>query len=420
MLPKVRTATGRLTTLSVEGIANILECLDSPAFIIASNESFLALNSLALEVSGYKNEIIIGKSFRLFFPNIIGRYNSLFTISSLPDRTLSTILLTKNHDRIPVTLRLLELAGQESHYLITFEKIADQQREKSENQRREHLLMNIEELFKAVSDMDSIDQILTIASKLLITNALTVYFCGNNSPIFCKVHSWGDTSFLPDEIPPTDLDHFLKSNYWLKDQRTVSTSLHQAVRVSDHHYLATAPIGTDGAWTGFIAATGTEEPDTEFTLPILQVVAEAISLKSQYSIRISNIEQNLEVNSKKIAIGDTVQDTIQEGIILISTSFEITKLNAAAEYMLGYASGEIQGQTVENVLIGTDRLIPAIRLALKGVPTHNLGKTMLHRRDGSSFPVQIHTTPVTEKGEILGALVNLVDISEHEQAQFRT
>ena len=102
---------------------------------------------------------------------------------------------------------------------------------------------------------------------------------------------------------------------------------------------------------------------------------------------------------------------------MVSPSFNITKLNAAAEYMLGYASREIQGQTVENVLIGTDRLTPAIRLALQGVPTHNLGKAMLHRRDGSSFPAILHTTPVIKKGEILGALVILVDISEHEQAK---
>ena len=420
MLPKVWTTTGRPTTLSVEGIANILENLSSPAILITGDGQILAANMFVSQISSYSNEEIIGRNLSVLFPNLIGRYDSVVTINNLPDRSLSTILLTLNHERIPITMHLNKLAGQDPHYLITFEKIADRQRQKTEHQRRQNMLTNIERLFQAVSDLDSIEQILIIGSKLLIANAITIYLCGTDSPIFSKEYSWGDTSLFPKEIPPTDLQYFLKSSLWQNGQRSVVTMLHQAVRASNYAYFATAPIGNPGAWAGFIVITGVEEPDADNTLPILQVLAEAISLQLQNSIRISNIKQNLEATTNHLAIGDTVQDTIQEGVILVSPSFEITKLNAAAEYMLGYASREIQGQTVENVLIGADRLIPAIRLALQGVPTHNLGKTMLHRRDGSSFPVIIHTTPVMQRGETLGALVILVDISEHEQAKIRT
>jgi len=420
MLPKAWTATGRLTTLSVNGIANILDNLSSPAIIITSDEHILAANLFVPKISGYTNEEIYGVNLRTLFPNLIGRYNSVKIIYNLPDRSLSTILLTQKHERVPITLHLHELAGTEPHYLIIFEKIADTQRQLTEHQRRQNMLTNIEQLFQAVSNLETIEKILEIGSKLLITNAITVYICGNESPIFCKAHNWGNTILFPKEIPPTDLQHFLKSSLWRNGQRSVVTILHQAIRASKNAYLATSPIGNPGAWAGFIAATGIEDPDEEYTLPILQILAEAISLQLQNSIRISNIEQDLEATTNNLAIGKTVQDTIQEGVILVSPSFNITKLNAAAEYMLGYASREIQGQTVENVLIGTDRLLPAIRLALQGIPTHNLGKAMLHRRDGSSFPAILHTTPVIKKGEILGALVILVDISEHEQAQIRT
>ena len=420
MLPKVWNATERTTTLSVVGIANILDILSLPAILITNNDQIVAVNMFVASISGYHDEETTRLNLSAIFPNLIGRFNSVETINSLPDRSLSTILLTKSNERVPITMHVYELAGQTPHYLITFEKIADKQRQRTEHQRRLNILTNIERLFQTVGDLDSIDQILSIGSRMLIANALTLYLCGPDSPVFSKSYTWGNTSLLPKEIPPTDLQYFLQPSLWYKGQRSVVTMLHQAVRTSENTYLATAPIGNPGAWAGFIVATGLEEPDTEYTLPVLELLAEAISLQLQNSIRISNIQENLETITNRLAIGETVQETIQEGVLLISTSFEITKLNTAAEYMLGYASREIQGQTVENVLIGTDRLIPAIRLALQGIPSHNLGKTMLHRRDGSSFPVLIHTTPVMEKGETLGALVILVDISEHEQAKMRT
>ena len=124
MLPKAWSATGRLTTLSVNGIANILDNLSSPAIIITSDEHILAVNLFVPKISGYTNEEIFGLNLRTLFPNLIGRYNSVETIYNLPDRSLSTILLTQKHERVPITLHLHELAGVEPHYLITFEKIA--------------------------------------------------------------------------------------------------------------------------------------------------------------------------------------------------------------------------------------------------------------------------------------------------------
>jgi PAS domain S-box-containing protein len=420
MLSKAWSPTGRTTTFSVEGIANILDSLPSPAILITGDEKILTTNLFVPGISGYPNREMVGMNLRKLFPNLIGLYNSLETINNLPDRSLSTILLSRDHERIPITLRLHELAGQEPHYLITFEKIADHQRQVSQIQRRENYLENIEKLFQAVNDFNSIEEILNIGSKLVIANALTVYLCENNSPIFRKAYSWGDSGFQPREIPPTDLEYFLKPNLWRKGQRSIVTILHQSIQASNFSYLATAPIGTPGAWSGFIAASGSETPDFENTLEILQIIAGAISLQLQYSLHISNIERDLQTTAKHLTINDTVLNTIQEGVILISQSFEITRLNPAAELMLGYASQEIQGQTVENVLIGTDRLLPAIRLALQGVPSPNLGKTTLHRRDGSTFPVLINTTPVIQDNETLASMVILEDISEREQAKIRT
>ena len=225
MLPKVWNATGRLTTLSVAGITNILDSLPSAAILISSDEHVLAVNILGSMIIGYTIEDVIGLKLSAIFPNLIGRFDSIVTINRLPDRSLSTVILTKSNERVPITMHLQELAGQDPHYLITFEKISEKQRKKTEHQRRMKMLTNIERLFQAVSDLDSIEKILTIGSQLLIANTLTIYLCGNDSPVFSKTHSWGNTSELPKEISPTDLRYFLQSSLWLSTEANGSSVL---------------------------------------------------------------------------------------------------------------------------------------------------------------------------------------------------
>ncbi len=420
MRSRVKPVPQRRTNISIDGIGSILEGFPSPAILISSNEQILAINRSVLDISGYSREELLGRKLGDIFPNLIGRDNSVVTIQSLPENSVSTTLRNREYERIPITMQLQELSGNEPHFLITFETIAEAQRQTTEKQNRDNLLSNLELLFQAVSNKDPINEILQIGSKLLIANAIAVYFCKNNSPIFEIAELWGGVSLLPKEIPPNDLQYLLKPSLWKIGQRSIVTMLHHAVQAAKYAYLATVPIGNPGAWVGFIIATGTEEPDPENTLPILQILAEAISFHLTQDVLVSNIKQNLEDTKHNLTISETIRETIQEGVILISPELKIIELNSAAENTLGYASREIQGQTVENVLIGTDRLLPAIKLALQGVPTHNLGKTILHHRDGSSFPVLLHTTPAIQNDIVLGALVILSDISEHEQTKMQT
>ena len=45
-------------------------------------------------------------------------------------------------------------------------------------------------------------------------------------------------------------------------------------------------------------------------------------------------------------------DNAMEGIILIRNDLTIEEMNPAAEFLLGYASREVVGVPVENILIG--------------------------------------------------------------------
>ena len=95
-------------------------------------------------------------------------------------------------------------------------------------------------------------------------------------------------------------------------------------------------------------------------------------------------------------------------------------MNPAAEWMLGYADWEVKGQPVENILIGPERLLPALETACQGIPTHNMGSVSLHRRNGQSFPAHIQIIPVQREGETLAILIFFSDVSEHEEIRNRT
>jgi len=420
MLPRVWPNTQRSTTISISGIENILDNLNLPALLIDGNEQILVVNNFATEAIGYTSDEIFKENLKVLFPNLIGQENSISALQDLPNRSLETILLTKEHQRLPVTLDCSNISGPDEHHLITFEPIAERQRQQTLIQHRSRLIANIGRLFSVSNEENPIENIIDVGSQMLIANAISVYLCENDSPGFRKSVSWGGENIFPNEIALTDLQHLMEPSLWINGRRSVVTMLHQAVRVARYAYLASAPIGEPGALSGVIVATGLEEPDLESTIPILKIIAAAITSHLQQYTQLINLKDKLNSTNRRITIGESIRETISEGVILVSSENKILELNAAAEYILGYVSPEIYGQPIENVLIGTDRISPAIKLALQGIPTPNLGKVMLHRRDGSLFAALIHTTPAMHNDRVLGALLILQDISEHEQTKTRT
>ncbi|MCK4746936.1 MAG: hypothetical protein KAT15_07875, partial [Bacteroidales bacterium] len=75
-----------------------------------------------------------------------------------------------------------------------------------------------------------------------------------------------------------------------------------------------------------------------------------------------------------------------------------------------------------DVIIGTDRLTPALQDAIDNVPTHDLGQLEIHHRDGSVFPALIKTFPVSnpESDHIQGILIFVQDISKEEKVRIQT
>ena len=101
-----------------------------------------------------------------------------------------------------------------------------------------------------------------------------------------------------------------------------------------------------------------------------------------------------------------------------------TFVNPAAAQMLGYAVDELTGRhshTTWHYKKADGSLYPKeecpIYAALRDGRVHHVTDEVFWRKDGTSFPAEYTSTPITENGEILGAVVTFKDITARKRVE---
>jgi PAS domain S-box-containing protein len=184
--------------------------------------------------------------------------------------------------------------------------------------------------------------------------------------------------------------------------------------------VATTPIGDNNTLSGVLIAGGHQDPPPESCLEYLLLLGEILSNIINKSYLISNLRSTIQDYKSNLSILESAKKIISDGIILVNHNLCIEEINPAAEIILGYNCIDVQQRKIDEILIGTDRLIPAIQLAFQGKRTPNLGDVKLHRCDGSEFHAEVGTFPIKDEDGSLGAFIVLRDQSEHEQNRIRT
>ena len=163
-------------------------------------------------------------------------------------------------------------------------------------------------------------------------------------------------------------------------------------------------------------------PEKQGALAVMKLLVSATEGVLNSFILKTNLNDRLTRIALKKAIGDTINKYMPEGILYLNPDLLIQQVNPSAEQILGYAEQEIVDRHIDDVIIGTDRLTPALQDALDNIPTHDLGQLEIHHRDGSVFPALIKTFPVTkpESKEIQGILIFVQDISKEEKVRIQT
>jgi len=113
-----------------------------------------------------------------------------------------------------------------------------------------------------------------------------------------------------------------------------------------------------------------------------------------------------------------------EGVYGIDTQGLCTFINRAGAQMLGYEPEEVLGLNMHDLMHHTDAdgqhypvdRCPIYNAFRAGVPCR-IDSEVLWRRDGSAFAAEYSSYPILDDGQVLGAVVTFVDISDRRQQQ---
>jgi PAS domain S-box-containing protein len=112
-----------------------------------------------------------------------------------------------------------------------------------------------------------------------------------------------------------------------------------------------------------------------------------------------------------------------EGIYGVNAEGKTTFVNPAAERMLGWTAEELVGRDMHSMVHHThpdgshyrDHDCPIYAAFRDGV-VHRVEHEMFWRKDGTSFRVDYTSTPIRDRGELIGAVIVFRDISQRHEA----
>jgi two-component system sensor histidine kinase AtoS len=188
-----------------------------------------------------------------------------------------------------------------------------------------------------------------------------------------------------------------------------------AARMQNLSYLCSSPLGNDKAQVGLIVVGDRTKQPMQRLPQILQLFSSYLTAAHDYFLLVNELRQRVFALEQRLSIQSAIVESVQEGIVLVNPDLLVTDINPAAEWLLGYGDWEVKDQPVESILIGSDRVIPALQNACQGQPTHNISGVSLHRRDGQVFPAQIQVLPIMREEQPLAIAIMITDVSEHEE-----
>lgn len=396
----------------------LLNLMDEPALLVDNHRGQILLaNSQLLQITAFTQVEISSTDLLHLIPEIAsGNIN--------PGEEHEGNLTRHNRDPLPVIARSVALDANNQWFLLTLTPAAVIKQEQVSGQRQERMLQAFHDLSVLGSQPDlssCLAMAIRIAQPLLDASLICIYQADGDAPQLRKaaVCEPEDGLFFPETLPPINLIRLETPYLWLPGKK-VTSELHRTARIANLNYLGSVPLGPENAWFGLLVAAGQQADPPEHLLALMEILAAALASAFQHYILVSNLNQTIQSDTRYTSINNAITENAQEGIILLTPALNIVRMNPAAELILGYASQEITGSSAESILIGADTITSALKSAVQGIPTHNLGNISLHRRHGQAFAAHIQTIPIFSANDLVGIVVFLSDISENEQIRVRT
>jgi len=378
--------------------------------ILAANQAFYLLTEVV-------PKLVIGESLSAIIPEEIDT-NPL----SGTKRTVS--LNHKSGEILNVVLDIHSLNKTNQRVILLFTSEKNSTDIKTYLLEQELLFNNFAQLTKIGTqpDLQSVlNFVITLIENSIHANCIAIYKANAEKPQLQRVANSQNeyVQYLPDYLTAEDLINLQEPLLWKENKKTTS-ELHRAAQDAGLLYLASVPLGQEGAWFGLLIAAGIEAVPNDDQLKFLSLIGRETANAMEKQIALENSRRTIQKIKQIIKIEHTIIDNLEEGVIILTPDLKIAELNPAAEIILGYASNEVFKQPIDSVLIGTKTLSSAFNTALQGIKTLVSNDLRLHNRTGKSFPAQVMTVPVMAGTRLISIIILLRDTSQTEQIRART
>lgn len=398
--------------LEISELESVLELLPTAALLVENDRlQILRANSRAAALTAFTRSELQAM-----------RTPDLFTDWQQLVETSAGNLVNRNGDVVEVSARRQSLGAKDAWMIVMLESSAQRAQQEAEARRQTLMLMGTEVYSQALFQEDLLSAVKTVLSAGLEVSkalALGVYLIGEESNRLVRLTALGDSQALPADLPGTDLARLEQPSYWMAGRRPIA-EIQQLAYEKNWAFVATAPLSNQGAVFGLLVAAGDQPNPSELVQLGMQVMATTLTGLVFSFRRLGYQKSQNQTQRRRQAVLQTIENSVQEGILVISPQLTIRRMNLAAEMALGYAGKEVQGQSVENILIGSESLAPALTAAQQGSPTYNLGNVRLYRRYGDAFLAHMSIFPAFFEGGLEAILVIFRDLSEQEQIREHT
>ncbi len=150
----------------------------------------------------------------------------------------------------------------------------------------------------------------------------------------------------------------------------------------------------------------------------------AVNVFSKASLTSASRKRTEETLERLRRENELILNSAGEGILGLDLEGRHTFVNPAAGRMLGYKVEELVGRRSHSIWHHTKAdgsPYPAeecqILSSYKDGIIRSVADEVFWRKDGTSFPAEYHSTPIIEKGNLVGAVVTFTDITERRRVE---
>jgi len=398
--------------LDVEGqnlFWGLLNHHDDPTLVVdLRSRVILAANSAFMKISAFPLMDVSGRSVDAIFPE--GGIDKI-----QPGTPTEITIMRSSRPPMTVMAQIQSVEGSEQLAILALQTPEDYYQ--SDPRSQSVWLKAVTEI-ASLNEMDNFEEAVnwTIGTlrTLLGAEAVCVYHAESSVPELHKIATTEDEAFLPERIPSSDLIRLGEVQLWVQGKR-VQTELHVAARMQNLAYVGTCPLGNARAQVGLIVVSDRVKQPLQSLTQAIKLFAAYLTSAHNYFLLVEELKQRANNLEKELSVQSSIVESVQDGIIVITPELLIADINPAAEWLLGYGDWEVKNQPVESVLIGSERIIPALQNACQGQPTHNISGISLHRRNGQIFPAQVQVLPIMHEERPLAIAIIISDVSEHEE-----